>query len=211
MEYQDIWNNNMINDYNKINNKLYVYDKWLDRYTEYINKSKLPIIDLGCGIGNDTLFLKSLGKEVISIDYSDEALRILNDNIEDVNILQMDFEKEWKLTNDSCDLIIADLSLHYFNERDTFKILSNIKNSLVDNGILIVRLNSIDDVNFGADSLEEIEHHFYYSYGIKKRFFDKEDIYYFFKDFEIISCMEESVNTIIYSKEKKVWECVFKK
>ena len=97
MEYQDIWNNNMINDYNKINNKLYVYDKWLDKYIEYINKSRLPIIDLGCGIGNDTLFLKSLDKEVISIDYSDEALRILNDNIEDVNILQMDLKENGNL------------------------------------------------------------------------------------------------------------------
>lgn len=35
----------------------------------------------------------------------------------------MDFEREWKLAKDSCDLIIADLSLHYFSERDTFRIV----------------------------------------------------------------------------------------
>ena len=187
MSYKNIWNNNMINDYLKISNKLEIYDRWLDKYNDYINNSKLPIIDLGCGIGNDTLYLKTLGKKVVSIDYSDDALRILKQNIDDAVTIQMDFEKEWKLSKNSSDLIIANLSLHYFDEKTTFNILNHIKNTLIDRGILIVRLNSINDNNYGADSSKEIEHHYYDSNNIKKRFFDRKDIYYFFKDFEIIS------------------------
>jgi len=210
MSYQDVWNKNMLKDYVKLSNKLEVYDRWLDKYTKYINDSKLPIIDLGCGIGNDTLYLKSLGKEVISVDYSSDALRILKENIKDANTIQMDFEKEWKFEKGSSDLIIANLSLHYFDEKTTFKILDNIKNTLKSDGFLIVRLNSISDNNYGADSSLEIEHHYYDSMDIKKRFFDREDIEYFFKDFEIITCREERVNTKVHDKEKIVWECVFR-
>ena len=211
MSYKNIWNNNMINDYLKISNKLEIYDRWLDKYNDYINNSKLPIIDLGCGIGNDTLYLKTLGKKVVSIDYSDDALRILKQNIDDAVTIQMDFEKEWKLSKNSSDLIIANLSLHYFDEKTTFNILNHIKNTLIDRGILIVRLNSINDNNYGADSSKEIEHHYYYSNNIKKRFFDRKDIYYFFKDFEIISFKKEKINTKVHDKEKIVWECVFRK
>lgn len=210
MSYQDIWNKNMLKDYVKLSNKLEVYDRWLDKYTKYINDSKLPIIDLGCGIGNDTLYLKSLGKDVISVDYSSDALRILKENIKDANTIQMDFENEWKFEKESSDLIIANLSLHYFDEKTTFKILDNIKNTLTSDGILIVRLNSISDNNYGAGSTLEIEHHYYDSMNIKKRFFDREDIEYFFKDFEIITCREERVNTKVHDKEKIVWECVFR-
>ena len=45
----------------------------------------------------------------------------------------------------------------------------------------------------------------------EKLFFDRKDIYYFFKDFEIISFKKEKINTKVHDKEKIVWECVFRK
>ena len=210
MKPADKWNDNLNNDYKTLSNKLFVYDKWLDRYVNYIKNSKMPIVDLGCGIGNDTLYLKKLGKDVISVDFSDEALKVVKSNIPNAQTLRMDFEKEWLLKKESADLIIANLSLHYFDEKTTFRILNSIKKTLVDNGILIVRVNSIDDDNYGADSMSEIEHHFYNALDLKKRFFDKDDIMYFFRDFDIISCKKELFSTLIHKKGKSVWECVLK-
>ena len=207
----DVWNENLTVDYEILNKKLKVYDKWLEKYKDFIMSSKLPIIDLGCGIGNDTLFIKGLGKEVLSVDYSDEALKIIKENIKDAKTIQMDFEQEWNFEKESADLIIANLSLHYFNSETTFRIINNIKDTLIDGGVLIVRLNSIDDSNYGSNSQDEIEPHYYDSMKIKKRFFDKNDIEYFFNVFKIEKCKEETVLTEIHHKPKKVWECVFKK
>lgn len=58
----------------------------------------------------------------------------------------------------------------------------------------------------------EIEPHLYlYNEKMLKRFFDKNDIYYFFKDFEIISLEEDSLlkfnnieNKILEKKTYKV-------
>ena len=36
MSYLDVWNSNLIKDIEKLNNKLEVYDIWLDKYQEYI-------------------------------------------------------------------------------------------------------------------------------------------------------------------------------
>ena len=212
MSYLDVWNSNLIKDIEKLNNKLEVYDIWLDKYQEYIKATKKTIIDLGCGIGNDTMYIKSSSKEVLSVDFSDEALRIINQNIEGANTLKMDFEKEWLLEKESTDLIIANLSLHYFDTETTFRIINDIKNTLVDEGILIARLNSINDKNYGSNNyLNEIEPHYYETMSIKKRFFDENDINFFFSSFKTISCKEENVLSLVHKKKKIVWECVFKK
>ncbi len=93
------------------------------------------------------------------------------------------------------DLIIADLSLHYFKEADTFKILNEIKRVLKPNGHLIFRVNAIEDKNLGSTKdTEEIEPHLYlYNNEMLKRFFDEEDIYYFFKNFKIVSLKQDSI------------------
>ena len=211
MDNVDVWNTNMVKDFKKLNNTLEVYDMWLDKYIDYIVSAKKTIIDLGCGIGNDTLFIKSCGKEVLSIDYSDEALKIINQNVEGANTLKMNFEDEWLLKKESADLIIANLSLHYFNTETTLKIINSIRDTLVDGGILIVRVNSINDTNYGSSSLDEIEPHYYEAMNIKKRFFDREDIDFFFSGFKILNCKEENVLSRVHDKKKIVWECVFKK
>ena len=46
------------------------YDDWLDVFERAIKNCETPIIDLGCGSGNDTLYLIERGKKVIPCDYS---------------------------------------------------------------------------------------------------------------------------------------------
>lgn len=52
--------------------------------------------------------------------------------------------------NNFTDLIICDLSLHYFREKTTFEILEEIKRVLKPDGILLFKVNSVKDVNHGA-------------------------------------------------------------
>ena len=204
----DYWNN-IHKEYNRSD---IVFDDWLEKFDDLIMRTPKPILDLGCGSGNDTLYLISKGKDVISCDQSENAIQNIIKNFPEVkeakcfNMLDgLPFEKE------SFDVIIADLCLHYFSEADTKAILSEINRILTPRGHLIFRVNSINDVNHGAGKGLEIEPHLFELESKEiKRFFDEEDIRYFFQDFEIEFLNEEIMTR--YQKPKPLYRvCVTKK
>lgn len=97
-------------------------DDWLDDFSDIIENCKTPIIDLGCGSGNDTLYLLNKGKEVIPCDLSKNSIDSIKKDfpeIKDAKCFNMLDGLPFK--DSSCDLIIADLCLHYFTEADTKK------------------------------------------------------------------------------------------
>ena len=163
------------------------YDDWLDLFERAISKCKAPIIDLGCGSGNDTLYLINKGKKVISCDQSINAINNIIKNFPEVYDTRcFDMLDGMPFDDNIFEVIIADLCLHYFKEKDTFMILNELKRILVNNGSLMLRVNSINDVNHGAGEGLEIEPHLYETSDKRlKRFFDENDIKYFFKDFDI--------------------------
>lgn len=112
------------------------------------------------------------------------------------------------LDDNSADLIIADLSLHYFNKNDTIYIINEIKRVLSNNGHLIFIVNSINDVNHGAGKGKEVEKNLFLTNDNRlKRFFDIEDINYFFGSFEIAYIKEEIMTR--YELEKRLYRgCV---
>lgn len=109
------------------------------------------------------------------------------------------------------DLVIADLSLHYFKEKDLNNILKEIKRILTNNGHLLVRLNSTDSDAFNSikeNNEEEVEHNLYLTKNMLKRFFNEEDINNFFNEYEIISKKQENMGR--YGTRKIVWNCLLK-
>lgn len=201
MYNKKFWNN----IYKSIIVKKPSYDLWLNRYTNILEKCKdEEIIDLGAGIGADTLYLSEKGYKVISCDYSEEALKILKESIPEAKTVQMDISKILPFENESICIIIADLSLHYFDDETTKNIVKEIRRVLKSNGCLIGRVNSIDDFNFGAGCGREIEKNFYFTEAGYKRFFTEEDIHFYFSDFKVEVCEENSV--LKYGNEKKAIE-----
>ncbi len=190
------------NSYKELNNFDPTYGEWLNDFSEIITKCETPIIDLGCGDGNTTYYLVNKGKKVIACDQSKYSIINTKNNVKNIydtkcfNLLD-----GLPFLNNYTDLIIADLSLHYFKEADTFEILNEIKRILKPNGYLIFRVNSIEDKNFGSNGDVETEKHLYlYNNKFLKRFFDKDDIYHFFKDFKIESLEESTI--MKFNKEK---------
>ena len=183
------------------------YDDWLERFQNEVNNCKTPIIDLGCGIGNDTKYLIEKGKEVIPCDFSPIAIQNINKNFPEIKRTEVfDMTKGLPFEEDYTELIIADLSIHYFIEKVTFYILEEIKRVLKPNGTLLFRVNSINDTNYGAGSGKEIEHHLYevsIQNGSLKRFFDKEDINKFFDGWKILYLNEDILRRFL--PEKKLW------
>ena len=138
------------------------------------------------GSGNDTLYLIERGKKVIPCDYSKNAIENIKNNFPEIERAEcFDMTKGLPFEDNLTDIIISDLSLHYFTEQKTFEILDEIKRVLKPNGLLFFRVNSINDVNYGAREGKEIESHLYETAdGRYKRFFDEKDIATFFANWE---------------------------
>ena len=187
------------------------YDDWLLKFDDIITATDRPILDLGCGTGNDTLYLIDKGKKVISCDQSPKAIESIIKNFPEVYDAKcFNMLDGFLFEDDSFDIVIADLSLHYFREDDTRKILREINRILINGGHLIFRVNSVNDVNHGAGQGVQIEHHLFEneSHTIK-RFFDEDDIRDFFKDFEIVFLNEEIMTR--YSMEKRLYRGLVRK
>lgn len=76
-------------------------------------------------------------------------------------------------------------------------------------GYLICRLNSTNDINYGAGSGIEIEENYYKIGSNYKRFFDEESIDHIFCDWKIIIKKECDIER--FEKSKKAWEIVVAK
>jgi SAM-dependent methyltransferase len=191
-------------------NKRVTYDLWLDKYEDILKSSKdTPIIDLGCGLGNDTMYLHERHYEVISCDYSEEALKKLGLFINNPITKLFDMKNGLPFETESVKVIIADLSLHYFSWAETKKIVNEIKRVLKEDGFLLVRVNSVRDANYGAGKGIMIEKNYYNIDGNFKRFFDKEQLEELFVDWEVKYINEYEMNRYISSKI--LWEMAVKK
>ncbi|TBL80239.1 class I SAM-dependent methyltransferase [Paenibacillus thalictri] len=187
-----------------------VYDDWLEKHQSLLRLSAdLPVIDLGCGYGCDTLYLVERGYRVIACDFSQEALKKIADYIPEAATLQLDLRESLPFADGSAMVIVADLSLHYFSWADTQRIVSEIGRVLQPGGVLLCRVNSVGDVLFGAGQGKMIEPDYYETEAGNKRFFTKESLELLFQQWDIEYMQEAEMHR--YGKKKLLWEAVFRK
>ena len=204
----------MLDNWSKKRYSIPIYDLWLDEYKDILDKNKdNEILDLGCGIGADTLYLIERGYSVLSCDFSKEALKSIEDNIPNSKTMYLNMLEKFPIDNDTYSLIIADLSLQYFNNQDTIHIMNEIKRILKTDGILLARVASVNDFNFGAGVGKELEKNFYFEGDYTKRFFDLEDVNKFFGIIGSVEAEETSMtrDEEEYSKPKILYKVKVKK
>ena len=203
-KYVSVWNN-LHKDFAK-NNKP-KYDEWLEEFDEIISNVSTQIIDLGCGVtGNNTLYLLEKGKKVISCDFAEEALNVVA-TLKGAETMLFEMLETFPFEDNSTDLVIADLSLHYFKDTDTKRIISEIKRILKPNGHLFFRLNSVNSTEYkkliekGEVQLEE---NLFFSSNMEKRFFSKENIEKYFDKWNFICIREENMSR--WCPDKIIWK-----
>jgi len=204
------------------------YDGWLElnnRIQKIVQGCKTPIIDLGCGSGNNTLHLTENGKQVIACDFSPIALEKIRTNIPEATTREFNMEQGLPFSKDSTELVVADLSLHYFSNEKTSFILDEIRRMLAPGGHLVFRVNSVNDKNFGAGQGIEIEPNFYEVRETTKRFFDEPSLRHFLPEdkWDFIHLKEEEMpeenirtlwqdgKTVGSAKRKTLWTCAVRK
>lgn len=207
---KEYWNNeywkNIIDD----NKADFIKDSWMEKYVEQINKlENKNAIDLGCGIGQDTKWLLDKGFDVVSCDFSERALNKLKELIHNSKTMQIDIKEKLPFKDNSMGLINANLSIHYFDMKNTIKIFNEIHRVLTPNGLFIGRVNSDKNEGYIQENTKEIEKNFYYEGGRYRRLFNKEQFDTLTKDWNVIVLNEDV--TIRLGRKKALWEFILEK
>ena len=126
------------------------YDQWLQRSVGTAISPPATALDIGCGPGLDTQFLTARGFEVRACDISLEAVeqsKKLNPTVphELANARDLGI-----YADGAFDLVVAGLSLHYFNREDSHRAFDEVHRILRPGGLFLFRLNAWDDYEFGA-------------------------------------------------------------
>ena len=145
----------------------------------------------------------------MACDFSEEVLKIVNKENPFLKTLLFDMSNGLPFENNSINIIIADLSLHYFDLSTTTFIFDEIYRVLKVGGYLIARVNSVNDELHIPDNSQEIEKNFFYDGNIYKRFFEKQDFEALLTKFEIHNLEQKNMSR--YEKPKILWEFCIKK
>lgn len=188
MKAEDYFKNDIY--WNKHINKELEEDFWIDEYKTYF-KSNGKCLDLGCGIGQYSKKLMEYGYDVVSADISDIALNKVRDF--NKNVVKLDMRNDLPFQNSEFDIVFANLSIHYFSDTDTKKLLLEVKRILKDNGLFIGSVNGIKGLKVIKDEAKEIEYHFYEYKDKLIRLFDISDIKKYLSIFKVLKIDEKEI------------------
>lgn len=180
------------------------YDDWLDAFLPVLRGAWGPVLDLGCGSGNDTLYLVERGIEVLPCDCDPEIAANVRRNFPEVaRVTLFDMARGLPFPDGFCGAVIADLSLHFFDAETTFFILGEIKRVLAPGGVLLFRVNSRKDARRGNGETELEPGLFQLADGRRKRFFDEAMLTRFFTGWTLSALSEGVMHR--YAKPKTLW------
>ena len=132
-------------------------DIWMIKYKDIIcNINNKNAIDLGCGLGQDSIWLFENGFNVTSCDFSKKATNMFKEIYHNANIMNFDIVDGLPFEPNSVGLVNANLSLHYFDMEKTKEIFDEIYEVLEKGGLFIGRMNS-DKNAYVNDNYIEME------------------------------------------------------
>tara|TARA_B110000967_G_C18872179_1_gene556071 strand:+ start:274 stop:906 length:633 start_codon:yes stop_codon:yes gene_type:complete len=161
------------------------YNAWAEQYDTNDNKTRdldqkvtvktltkyrfKSVLELGCGTGKNTRWLRSKAEHVIGLDFSEKMLSIAKEKINDVGVefKRVDLNKNWELENQFSDLVTSSLTLEHI--ADLNPIFKQAYQKLKENGLFFIselhpfkhysgskaRYETVD----GIEELEVYTHH----------------------------------------------------
>ena len=188
-------------------------DPWLDRWLPLVveRAAGQPILELGCGSGRDTEVLAAAGLRVVGLDLSAEAIEEARARVPTAQFHGRDIRAPFPRTAGTLGVVVASLSLHYFDWPETMALVERIHQQLRPGGLLLCRLNSTHDFHHGARrDVEAGADNFYLVDGIPKRFFDRAAVDRLFgSGWRVISVAEQVVAR--YREPKALWEVILER
>ncbi|SFQ30628.1 class I SAM-dependent methyltransferase [Variovorax sp. 770b2] len=188
-------------------------DRWLERWLPLLVERAAagPVLELGCAEGRDTATLVDAGLQVVAIELSPEAVERARARVPvGAQFHCQDFRDAFPLPEGATvGVVLASLSLHYFEWEATLALVRRIHRVLRPDGVLLCRLNSVNDLHYGgrgpSSATGRDEDCFYLFDGFPKRFFDRAAVERLFAGGWHVRHLEE-VTIDRYAHPKVAWE-----
>jgi SAM-dependent methyltransferase len=183
----------------------------------YFEQAK-HILDLGCGQGHDSIRLARAGFQVTGVDVSENAIRLARERAEvehlNIDFRQMDISLGLGFVDSSFEVVLANLSLHYFSlERTTF-VLQEIKRILEPEGVLCLHVNSREEGEkrrAQGSIISELEPGFFLEQGgVTRRYFGQVDLESLLENWEILNLEKRVLKDENGQIRKTCWQVVAK-
>lgn len=117
---------------------------------------KSHILELGCGVGRDAAYFSTLGHFVTATDGSEIVIRQnqLDDSLSHVGSFGvLDMRERFPYADHAYDAVYANLSLHYYDDRTTRAIVSEMKRVVRIGGVVAVACKSYDSMHAGGKQI----------------------------------------------------------
>ena len=172
-------------------------DFWIEDYKEYLSNKGL-CLDLGCGIGQYSKWFMDHGYDVISSDISNIALEKVKEF--NKNTVYLDMREKLPFEDNKFDVVFANLSIHYFTDADTKKLMNEVKRILKKDGLFIGSVNGIQGYEKIKETAKDIEYHYYFNKIRYIRLFDVDDVNNYLNIFNILKVDERETVRFGHSK-----------
>ena len=123
-------------------------DPWLTRWLPPIQQhaAHTPVLEIGCGAGEDTATLVAAGLRVVAFDLSASAVEQARAQVPGAAIHVQDVRDAFPDGVQGTGVVVASLSLHYFAWAETLVLFDRVRRTLAPGGLLVCRLNSTEDI-----------------------------------------------------------------
>ncbi len=184
-------------------------DPWLEQWLADLRgqAGHGPVLELGCGTGRDTRTLIDAGCSVTAVELSRTSLAMAKLAAPHATFHRQDVRAPFPGSPPLYGAVVASLVLHYFLWSETVELVERIRAALIPGGLLLCRLNSTNDIHFGAQGHTQIEENYYSVDGEPKRFFSRASVDALFASGWALRHVEEKV-VHRYAQPKWLWEVV---
>ncbi|KAA0890805.1 class I SAM-dependent methyltransferase [Pusillimonas sp. ANT_WB101] len=155
-----------------------VRHSWYERRKRAVLMASLPsarfgkVLELGCGIGEMTYLLSSVGAHVMAVDASETAAAICRRRVgragaNNVSVQVLQLPASWPLgSDDSFDLVVVSELAYYFSEPELASFIEQCMASLALQGIWVMchykpqfhdRIGSTDEIHNKVNALSELQ------------------------------------------------------
>ncbi len=168
---------------------------WSDLHTNYskqdwINKPSIfaetaityfpsqgKVLDLGAGLGQDSRFFAEHGYDVVSTDLQQDTLNESESKLDDalrehLSFKKVDLREELPFDDAVFDVVYAHLSIHYFTQEVTRRLIGEIQRVLKPGGVFAFLVNTVDDPEYGTGT--QLETDYFQINQATKRYFNVE-------------------------------------
>lgn len=120
-------------------------NRWVEELVKLLPE-KGKVLDLGCGMGANSVFLAEHGFDVVCVDKDKENIDYIKKNYPNINavnkdILGFDFPEE------KYDLVLGINLLHFFKLENIKLLINKILKSLKNNGLIYLQVFSVKNPN----------------------------------------------------------------